>query len=65
MLIDDDGAGSMPRLEYATGRNLLLDESSADMMPEWICLDTWSSGADAKERGRRRRRQSVGQRRGR
>ena len=55
-MIEEVGAGSALVFEYALARNLLVSESGFDMMPEWICLETWSTGSDAKERSRRRRR---------
>jgi hypothetical protein len=63
MFIEEEGAGSVPVFECALARNLLVSESRFDMMPEWICLETWSTGSDAKERSRRRRRQLERRRR--
>lgn len=62
MFSEEEGAGAAPVFEHATARNLLVGESGFDVMPEWICLETWSNGSDAKERGRRRRR-AAGHRR--
>lgn len=63
MFADEEGAWRVPVFEHAMSRNLLVGESGFDVMPEWVCIETWSSGSDAKERGRRRRRQSGGNRR--
>lgn len=64
MFSDEDGVGGAPVFEHATGRNLLVGESGFDVMPEWVCLETWSNGTDAKERSRRRRRRAGGHRSG-
>jgi len=63
MFSEDEGAGNAPVFEHALARNLLVGDRGFDVMPEWICLETWSNGSDAKERGRRRRRQPGGHRR--
>lgn len=63
MYTEDEGAFDAPVFEHATARNLLVCESGYDVQPEWVCLETWSSGSDAKERGRRRRRQPGSNRR--
>ncbi|MFT3973654.1 MAG: hypothetical protein QM699_09455 [Amaricoccus sp.] len=57
MFSEDDGAGGAPVSDPVIGRNLLVGESGFDMMPEWVCIETWSTASDAKERARRRRRQ--------
>jgi hypothetical protein len=61
MVIEEERAGAAFILPNATSRNLLLGEDQGEIMPEWVCLETWSSTPDAKERGRRRR-QAAGRR---
>lgn len=55
MIIETEDAVEASIFQHATARNLLLLETELDGTPEWACLETWSSGPDARARTRQRR----------
>lgn len=55
MVVEDDSATDLSAFQHPTARNLLLFVTEIDDVPEWACLETWSSGPDARARTRARR----------